>query len=341
MTDDVGLLQHARFDVPNRCCGYCTDDVGRAVVVAALAARHDETREAALRLFPIYLAFLADAQLHDGWFHDFMGYDRRWQDDRGGEDGFGRAVWGLGYAAAHAPRATWRRLAAQLLHAALPHVAALVYVRPRAYVALGLTEVAAAGPSDAPVRSALANVVEPLGAAYRAHATPAWHWCETTMSYDNARLCEALVRAGRVLQRTELVVAGCAMLDYYANLTLENGTFVPIGNAGWFAPGAPRPRYAQQPLEAAALVGASLAALDATGDERYRPLAEAGYDWFFGRNTLGLTLVAEGACHDGLEADGVNENMGAESTLAFLMSAFSMVEAAKRITLPRTLRVPK
>jgi hypothetical protein len=41
-----------------------------------------------------------------------------------------------------------------------------------------------------------------------------------------------------------------------------------------------------------------------------------------GRNDLGIELydASTGGCHDGLHPDRVNENQGAESTLAFLLS---------------------
>jgi hypothetical protein len=114
---------------------------------------------------------------------------------------------------------------------------------------------------------------------------------------------------------------------------VENGIFVPIGNAGWYPRGGPRARYAQQPLEAAALIDAALAAADATGDLRHVTVAELGLGWFFGRNTLGLTLARGGGCCDGLEAGGVNTNMGAESTLALLAGAYTVAQRR-----PRTLR---
>ena len=86
-----------------------------------------------------YLAYLHDAQTPDGWFHNFMGYDRSWQDHRG----TARLVRprGLGsraIASRFAPRDAWRRVAARLFDAALPHVDGLAHLRSRAYAALGL-----------------------------------------------------------------------------------------------------------------------------------------------------------------------------------------------------------
>ena len=86
------------------------------------------------------------------------------------------------------------------------------------------------------------------------------------MTYDNARLCEALLRAGAVLGDTRSRATGLRTLDFYESVVFEDGTFVPIGNDGWYPRGGTRARFEQQPLEAAAMVDAALAAYAATGD---------------------------------------------------------------------------
>jgi hypothetical protein len=332
MTDDVGIFQHARFDIPNRSFGYCTDDVARALIVALEAARDRATEQTGIKLATTYLAFLRDAQLPDGWFHNFMGYDRRWQDGRGTDDSFGRAMWALGHCIARAPRDAWRRVAREALEAALPHVAGLAHLRSLAYCALGLAVVAAAEPGDARIADALRAAVAPIAGAYAAVASPDWRWCETTMTYDNGRICEALIKAGTVLGDHALLRAGLEMLSFYAGIVIENGMFVPIGNDGWYPRGGMRARFGQQPLEAAAMVAACLAAHAATGDAQYRSLAGLAGDWYFGRNTQGFLMVTNGGCRDGIDAGGVSPNMGAESTLAYLMSAISL-SAAKPLDL--------
>ncbi len=330
MTDDVGIFQHARFDVPNRSFGYCTDDVSRALIVAIEATRDRATEQIGAKLVTTYLAFLFDAQLPDGWFHNFMGYDRRWQDHRGTHDALGRAMWGLGHCVLRSPRDAWRRVAREQFDAALPHVAGLYHVRSLAYAALGLVAVAAAEPGDAKILDALRAAVTPIAAAYRSVSQPGWQWCEEVMTYDNARLCEALIRAGAVLGDYALLRDGLAMLDFYASVVIEDGTFVPIGNDGWYPRGGVRARFGQQPLEAAALVAAALAAYAATGEPRYETLAGIAGDWYFGRNTHGFLMVTNGGCRDGIDDNGVSPNMGAESTLAYLMSALALADSQQQ-----------
>lgn len=326
LTDDVGLFQHATLDVPNRSCGYCTDDVGRALIVATDAAVRDDTAEIGTRLLTTYLSYLHDAQLPDGWFHGFMGYDRRWQDDAASSDAVGRAIWGLGYTERNAPRRTWRVLASRLRGAALPAIARMEFLRSRAYAILGLVHALAGAPPDAAaVRGALDESATSLLQAYERHRGRGWQWCEDLMTYDNARLPEALLRAGAALSNERYVRAGLAMLEFYAGVVIEDGTFVPVGNAGWYPRGGEKSRTGQQPLEAAAMVDAACAALAVTGNQRWRHVAEIGDAWFHGSNTHGVCLPCEaGGCADGLDELTMNSNMGAESTLAYLMSAIAM-----------------
>ena len=107
---------------------------------------------------------------------------------------------------------------------------------------------------------------------------------------------------------------------------------MPIGNQGWYPRGGTRARFGQQPLEAAAMVDATLCAGDISRDPHYENLAEIAGDWYFGRNSFGALLVTNGGCRDGIDDHGISTNMGAESTLAYLSSAIALAE-------PRTERL--
>ena len=327
LSDDVGIAQHAIYDVPNRREGYCTDDVARAFIVAVAASEHGRDRETALRLGHTYLAFLLDAQRDDGRFHNFMSYGRAWLDEAGTPDSNGRAIWALGFGARFASRESWRLICTHRIERALPNVAHLEHVRSKAYAALGLVHAFdASHRRQRAIESSLREIASDLTARHSAYATADWDWFENELTYDNARLPEALLRIGTVLEDRAIVALGVRTLAFYESLCIEDGTFVPIGNAGWYRKGGTRARYAQQPLEAASLVDVGLAAEAATGDRRYRRLAEAGLEWFYGRNSRGVVMTASGGCFDGLEEISVNRNMGAESTLAYLASAFALVQ---------------
>ncbi len=67
---------------------------------------------------------------------------------------------------------------------------------------------------------------------------------------------------------------------------------------------------------------ACIEAYNVTGDEKWRIEARKAFDWYLGRNDLNLSLYdpLTGGCRDGLHPDRANQNQGAESTVAFLMS---------------------
>jgi hypothetical protein len=315
--------------VPTRNTGYCTDDGARAFIVTLKSlAAHSQMREAE-RLGEIYLAYLLDAQLPDGNFLNFLGYDRRWLDYKfGSPDCNGRAIWALGTGARQAPRETWRVLCERAVRRALPHIEEFPSIRPRAFAMLGLAEMVRAMPGEESLRAALSEAAGGLVAAYRANRSPDWEWFEDCLYYDNGRLPEALLRAGRALGDSNLVEIGLRTLDFLEGVVFENGVFVPIGNDGWYARGGNRARFAQQPLEAASMVDAEAAAYELTGDlGRFRSARQA-YDWFMGRNVSGETMVRDGGCFDGIDAGGVNRNMGAESTLAYLSGALTIAGIA-------------
>lgn len=322
LTDDVGIIQHARETVPDRSTGYCTDDVARALIVTLMRLRHVEDDAPALRLASTYLAFLYDARLADGRFHNFMSYGRAWLDEVGTPDSCGRAMWALGYATRFAPRESWRRVSAQLLDRSLACIDWLEYPRAQAYAMLGLAHAVHAEATPARTR-ALGSLAQSLATCYARERQDDWEWYEPMMTYDNARLPEAVLRAALALGDPRLLDIGRSTLQFLERTVFENGIFVPIGNDGWFRRGGPRARFAQQPLEASAMVDVELAAFDAFADPAHREAAAIAAAWYGGKNLLGATMAHAGGCYDGLEASGPNPNMGAESTLAYLAAAYA------------------
>jgi len=294
-------------------------------MVALAHARLAPREPVSLRLASTYLSFLQHAQLDDGRFHNFMAYDRTWSDEIGTHDSCGRAIWALGYGLANVRGEPWRRVCAMLLDRALPSLDSLEYLRSRAYAALGLASAYEAA-RDPKYADALRRLADEILAAYEATADADWPWFEDILTYDNARLPEALLRAGRALRDERYTSAALASLKFYEEVTLENGVHVPIGNEGWYRRGQNRARYVQQPLEASAMVDAELAAFDATGDTAHFTTAELALEWYHGKNSRGIPMAHGGGCYDGLGEDAVNSNEGAESTLAFLAASCAMAQ---------------
>jgi hypothetical protein len=144
-------------------------------------------------------------------------------------------------------------------------------------------------------------------------------WPEPKLRYDNARLPEALIAAGAAIEDDNLIDDGLVLLRWLIETEVGKWgfSFAPTDGRG---PQDSKPAFDQQPLEAWAMADAAVRAMEVTGDRGFLDVAELGVAWFLGANDQRITLydVDSGGCFDGLTADGVNLNQGAESTLAAL-----------------------
>lgn len=333
MTDDTGILQHAIFSVPNTREGYTTDDNARALIVsnalneATLYANETDT----IKLSQRYLAFLWLAFNSDnGRFRNFLGYDRKWLEEVGSEDSHGRALWALGTVLGHSRDAGLRGAAGRLFQAALP--AALSFSNPRswAFCILGIQAYLDWFPGDRAVQGTRNTLANSLLSLYEKNCTPKWQWFEKKLTYSNASLSHALILAGWRSENSKMLAAGIESLQWLVSVQQQSDgeIFIPIGSNGFFSEGDEKARFDQQPIEACATVSACLEAYRVTCAPRWLKNAQQAFQWFLGKNDLQVPLydAITGGCRDGLHPDRVNENQGAESTLAFLMALLDMHE---------------
>lgn len=332
MTDDVGIVQHSLFGVPDRRHGYCIDDNARALklVCETRAGSPDERK----RLARIYAAFVAHGWNADiGLFRNFMGYDRQWLESIGSEDSNGRTLWALGSVVRSAPDPMLRRWALDLFNAALPLADRLKAPRAVAFASLGASAVLEVEPGHARCRNLAARTVAMLSALVAMVRRPGWTWFEPGLAYDNARLPQALIEAARALGDRSGAALGVATLHWLLeSQTASQGQFRPVGTQGFGRPYASPTPFDQQPLEATATIDACLSAYIVEPDPIWVEEAWRAMDWFLGRNDLGtpLTIDGETLCCDGLTATGVNLNMGAESVLALQSARHGVAELEKR-----------
>ena len=330
MTDHTGIIEHAVFVVPNYPEGYTTDDNARALIVAILLEEFAGiTPTATLDLASRYLAFLWLAfDPATRRFRNCLSYERQWQDAEGSEDSHGRALWGLGTVLGRTKDAGLRGAAGRLFELAVP--AAVEFKSPRAcaFALLGLLEYLESFPGDRAALNAADALANRLLDSYRANSSAGWKWFENVLSYSNARLPQALIRAGRRGANEAMVSAGLEALEWLATVQRceIKGHFVPIGSHGFYSKKTEKARFDQQPVEACAAVSAFLQAYRATGKGRWRKDAWTAFNWFLGDNDLQVALYdpTTGGCRDGLHPDRANENQGAESTLSFLMALLEM-----------------
>jgi len=210
--------------------------------------------------------------------------------------------------------------------------AAVEFKSPRAcaFALLGLQEYLDSFPGDRATLSASDALANRLLNSYSANHSDDWNWFENGLAYSNARLPQALIRAGMRSANDEMVSAGLEALNWL--VTIQHcevkGHFVPIGSQGFYSKNTEKARFDQQPVEACAVVSACLQAYRATGKGRWRKEAWSAMNWFLGDNDLQAALYdpTTGGCRDGLHPDRANENQGAESTLSFLMALLEMLK---------------
>jgi hypothetical protein len=301
------------------------DDNARALILMhRLPGPVDEERA---KLTSIYAAFVAHAWNADTRrFRNFMSYERQWLEARGSEDSVGRATWAVAITAAIAADSGQRRWAASLMGEILEQDAEVGSPRANAFVVLGLSAMVEAGCQVKRIRERLRAKADRLAALLRSNTERGAPWFETYLSYDNARLPEALIRAGAALQDSRMAAEGLAALSWLCTRqTSPLGHFLPVATVDFGRPLDAKTLFDQQPVEAAATIDACQAAWAATGDRRWVEEAERAFAWFLGANTGAAPLAtADGDCFDGLTWAGVNENQGAESVLSLQLSICAM-----------------
>lgn len=340
MSDSTGIFQHAIFNVPSFDEGYCTDDNARAFILCNLLGETVGVPPSKQleRLATTYLAFIAAAfDSQSGRFRNFMSYGRQWLEDAGSEDSHARALWALGNGAQHARDDGHRKLCASLFARALGAVEDFSSPRAWAFALLGLHEYLRGMPSDARATKLRSTLIERLITRWNDCATVDWPWFEASATYDNARLCQALITNGHAMGHAVALELGLKSLRWLVSIQKSQaGHLRPIGSNGFYHQAGARADFDQQPLEAHAMVSACLEAFKVTHDPSWNKEARRAFEWFLGRNDLGLPLYdsRSGGCRDGLHTDRVNENQGAESSLAFHLSLAEMNYAEQVLVTP-------
>jgi len=332
MTDETGMLQHAIFTVPNYSEGYCTDDNARALGLTVLLEELGETSNNDVHLLaPRYLAFLWHAfNAKTGRFRNFMGYDRRWLETIGSADSHGRALQNLGLVIGRSEQDDLRGVAIRLFEEALPGALDLDSPRAWSFTLIGLHEYLSRYGGDRRAQQVLATLAEQLFDCFQKVQTEKWPWYEESLTYSNAILPHALLVSGHRLERVDMVESALTSLRWLIELQrTESGHFAPIGCSGFYPRDGEQARFDQQPLETQTLIAACLEAYRLTGDSYWSETAEWAFGWFVGQNDLRTPIYDpnSGGCHDGLHPDRVNQNQGAESTLAFLISLLELHQA--------------
>lgn len=332
MSDATGMLQHSIFSVPDRRHGYCIDDNARALMLMSAIPDLDSVLRD--KWMTIYASFVQYAWNPDKRrFRNFMNFDRTWCEEVGSEDSNGRTLWSLGVTARDAKERKHRDWATAMFDLTASIAFELGSPRAQSFAMLGAVAMLEASPGHQLARSILERFPDEHRALLDVARRPEWEWFEIVLAYDNARLPEAMIRAGVALGRSDLVATGVDTLEWImVRQTGPDGCFRAVGSESFGRVYADPLPFDQQPLEAQATINACTAAYEATGEQRWYDEAMRAYRWFLGGNELDLPLasVQDGGCFDGLMPTGLNRNQGAESILALQLASCAISGLSKR-----------
>lgn len=321
LTDSFGMIQHSKYGIPDKKSGYTTDDNARALLVTLKYWNITKDKEL-LELARIYMSFLWYVLREDGWVHNFVSYDRNFLDDIGSEDSFGRAFLSCAYAYKFAP-IDISLCAKEMLDRMNIHIEEIESPRAISFILVGSSLYR----GDNNLVSYLAQKILDL---YYNSAKDDWKWIEPYLTYDNGIIPRGLFSAYSILNDERFLTVAIELTDFLGNFSFRDGIFIPPGNEKWELNinREGRPIFDQQPLEVSSFIEACRDAFHFTKEKRYLVWAKSAFDWFFGRNIIGEDVYSLDlkACRDGINRYGLNLNMGAESTISYILAYISMYE---------------
>ncbi len=331
LTDDTGIVQHAKYGIPNLKEGYCLDDNSRALLMALMAYRQNKDKEA-LELIPIYLSFIHYMQRDNGNFGNFLSFSRQFLDEYGSEDSFGRTIWALGYLISHAPNDAFKQIGREIYSRSIKYFNKVESIRGIANIIIGIAYFLKDSQEDEEQLQLLLNLISKLVYAYKENRDENWYWYEDSISYDNGILALAMFHAAEITNDDELLAIANESLEFLEKVTYGHGYLAPVGNKGWYQKGGELPEYDQQSLDVMAMVLLYHQAYLVTKKKEFIDRLFSSYMWFLGENSLRLPLYDHETCGccDGLQSTGVNRNQGAESTLAYWISHLTVLAAQER-----------
>ncbi len=328
MTDDTGIIQHAKFGIPNLKEGYCLDDNARALLMVLMAYRQKKD-SLALEFSPVYLSFIHYMQNKDGTFRNFLSFNRNFLDEVGSEDCFGRTIWALGYLLGNAPNDAYYQTGKLVFFDAAPNFEKLQSIRSIANTMIGISYYLRSNPSDDGMTERLRNFAHKLIGHYENNKTDEWKWFEPLLAYDNGILPLALLHSAEILHDDKITKVAMDTMNFLTSITMQDGYLSIIGNKEWYKKDGERSMFAQQPIDALAMVLMYHQAFHLTKEKEYLNKLYTSFMWFLGENDLRMSLYdfeTKGCC-DGFENYGVNRNQGAESSLAYLISHLTVLQA--------------
>jgi len=315
-------VQHAIGCVPDFKSGYCLDDNARALIVCLEAYR--QTNDLTyLPLIYRYTSYLAYLQNEDGTFKNYLTYDHRLTEETGSDDAYGRAMWALGTLIRFAPNDSLFQVGMDLFFKALHGIDQLTHARGYANCIFGLYHYTKKFPDQERYLHIIMALADKLLQKFQDFDQDNWAWFESSITYDNGLLPASLYVAYELTEKAEYLNIAEKSRRFLETKCFVNQQLTLIGNKTWWlAQHKKTSQYAQQPIDAMAMVWLYDCAYRATNRDEFARKIITCFNWFLGMNELHMPLYDEHThgCNDGLEEMNVNRNQGAESIIAYLLS---------------------
>jgi len=319
LTDEFGIVQHAKYDVPDIRFGYSLDDEARALLVCRhyLDIYDDEDGEIK-KLLNTYLNFLESAIDKNGIIHNFLDKNKKHLDEIASPHARARGFWVL------ASLTNSKKIDAKTFSKAKKLLDAYEKsiensgVKQAAFNLMGYCELKN--------KKKAQKVADYIVEEFEKNGKDAdWHWFEDKLTWGNAIVPYALIKAYRLTGDDKTLKVAQKSISFLEKKYHEDSVPSPVGQDGWYFKGKKRARFDQQPIEAADMVLMYNELFSFRGEKKYRDKAIAWMSWYFGNNIKQAVVYenVSGAVYDGITKNGINENRGAESIVTYLLAYIS------------------
>lgn len=330
LTDDTGILQFAKLNIPDRNFGYTTDDNARALIVAIKNYNLTKNKEMISYLIK-FLSFIHYAYDEDSEnVRNFLNYQRKWIDTKISEDTVGRVIWALGYMIKHSPTQILHKYSLELFKKIIMNVSHFTSPRSWAFIIIGAIYYLSVYKGDLEIKNICTNMVSKIYQQIEQNSQPNWLWLEDIISYENARIPHALIAYGGFFDDKKIFSLGEKSFKWLIEKQYDkkNNRLSLIGNKNWFKKGEQKSQFDQQPVEISAIIDAAYDAFKYTGNPYYENIINLCIAWFLGENDVGESVYdfTTGGARDGIHSLGVNLNQGAESTISWLLTLHRLYE---------------
>lgn len=324
MTTELGMVQHAKLDVPDLRFGYSIDDQSRALIAIWKYCMLFDNVKKYKNLIQIYLKFIDSAAQKDKYFHNFMDQEGNFIDEEGSEDSYGRTMWSLGYVAGNDKILPGlARKAKKIFYEHLGKSSNLHYIRAKAYVLLGLCHLKE--------NKQIEIVANQIVNEFNKNHTLGWQWFEDGLFFANAIIPYTLARVYKLTKNKKYLDVAIKSFKFLDRECRYKNIPAPIGQDGWYTKNGKKALFDQQAIDAADMVLCAVAIYGNTKQKKYIDIACDWFGWFYGNNIHKINLYdyATGGCYDGITKEGVNLNEGAESVLVYLLAYLKIIKSLK------------